>query len=70
MFFMAEKPFYRKLGFGLDQVGYLEFEAKHGHYLAKRNKTAEKMKKRSPEDRLIHSASHRKALTSPKVPVC
>ncbi|KAG5590864.1 hypothetical protein H5410_041378 [Solanum commersonii] len=49
---------------------YLEFEAKHGHYLAKWNKTAEKKKKRSLEDRLMHSASRRKVLTLPKVPVC
>ncbi|KAG5619729.1 hypothetical protein H5410_004947 [Solanum commersonii] len=47
---------------------YLEFEAKHGHYLAKRNKTAEKTKKRMPGGRLMHSASHRIACTSPKVP--
>ncbi|KAG5632263.1 hypothetical protein H5410_003980 [Solanum commersonii] len=33
---------------------YLEFEAKHGHYLAKRNKRAKKTKKRRPEDRLMH----------------
>ncbi|KAG5589907.1 hypothetical protein H5410_040421, partial [Solanum commersonii] len=32
------------------------FEAKHRHYLAKRNKTVEKTKKRRPEDRLMHSA--------------
>ncbi|KAG5590581.1 hypothetical protein H5410_041095 [Solanum commersonii] len=33
---------------------YLEFEAKHGHYLEKKNRTAEKTKKRRPEDRLMH----------------
>ncbi|KAG5576523.1 hypothetical protein H5410_056657 [Solanum commersonii] len=32
---------------------YLEFHAKHGHYLAKRNKSAEKTKKSKPDDRLI-----------------
>ncbi|KAG5615811.1 hypothetical protein H5410_015635 [Solanum commersonii] len=34
--------------------GYLEFEAKIGHYLAKRNKTIEKMKKRWHEVPLMH----------------
>uniref|UniRef100_M1DJ98 Uncharacterized protein n=1 Tax=Solanum tuberosum TaxID=4113 RepID=M1DJ98_SOLTU len=34
---------------------YLEFEAKHGQYFAKRNKTGEKTKKRRPEDCLMHS---------------
>ncbi|KAG5610097.1 hypothetical protein H5410_021378 [Solanum commersonii] len=29
---------------------------------------AEKMKKRRPENRLMHSASHRMALTLPKAP--
>ncbi|KAG5610736.1 hypothetical protein H5410_022017 [Solanum commersonii] len=37
-----------------------EFEAKHEHYMAKRNKTTEKTKKKSHEDR-------RMASTSPKV---
>ncbi|KAG5606616.1 hypothetical protein H5410_028108 [Solanum commersonii] len=46
------------------------FETKRGRYLARRNKTAEKMKKRKHEDRLMHLASRRMALTSPKVPVC
>ncbi|KAG5600311.1 hypothetical protein H5410_031681, partial [Solanum commersonii] len=32
---------------------YLEFEAKHRYYLAKRSKTAKKTKKRRPEDHLI-----------------
>ncbi|KAG5606213.1 hypothetical protein H5410_027705, partial [Solanum commersonii] len=53
-----------------DSTKYLEFEANYGHYLAKRNKTAEKAKKRRPEDRQMNLVSHRKALTSPKVPVC
>ncbi|KAG5631225.1 hypothetical protein H5410_002942 [Solanum commersonii] len=43
---------------GRDQVEplveHLEFEAKHGHYLAKRNK---KTKKRRLEDHLMHSVS-------------
>ncbi|KAG5589814.1 hypothetical protein H5410_040328 [Solanum commersonii] len=36
------------------RIRYLEFEAKHGHYLAKRNKMAEKTKKRRTEDCLMH----------------
>ncbi|KAG5580597.1 hypothetical protein H5410_051224, partial [Solanum commersonii] len=46
---------------------YFEFEAKHRHYLAKRNKTTEKTKKRRNEDRLMHWANRRMALTLPKV---
>ncbi|KAG5571719.1 hypothetical protein H5410_061485 [Solanum commersonii] len=56
--------------FTAEKLRYLEFETKHGHYLAKRNKTTGKTKKRRPEDRLMHLASHRTAFTSPKVPVC
>ncbi|KAG5604928.1 hypothetical protein H5410_026420, partial [Solanum commersonii] len=46
----------------------LEFEATHGYYLAKTNKTTEKTKKRRHEDRLNHWVIRRMALTSPIVP--
>ncbi|KAG5631853.1 hypothetical protein H5410_003570 [Solanum commersonii] len=41
-------------------VEYLEFEARHRHYLENWNKTAKKTKKRRAEDSLMHSASHRR----------
>ncbi|KAG5589976.1 hypothetical protein H5410_040490, partial [Solanum commersonii] len=37
---------------------------------AKRNKATEKTKKRRPEDRLNHWASHQMAIVSPNVPMC
>uniref|UniRef100_M1DK27 Uncharacterized protein n=1 Tax=Solanum tuberosum TaxID=4113 RepID=M1DK27_SOLTU len=42
----------------------------HLRDLGKRNKATERMKKRRPVDRLIHWASQRVAIISPKVPVC
>ena len=49
---------------------YLDLGTKHGQKWVKRNKAAERMKKKRPVDCLIHWASRRVAITSPKVPVC
>ncbi|KAG5580814.1 hypothetical protein H5410_051441 [Solanum commersonii] len=43
---------------------------KHGQYCAKRNKVAERTKKRRPGDCRVHWASRRMATISPKVLVC